>query len=893
MARTLAVALLVSLFLAGCSRHNGPETDALPVDLSKARAHWLKSDLIAWAAPGEEISLVTAPHGGVRIENGAVKRGELRPLTPAGVIDGDLAVEYPHLKGTPLFRLDGSTRAETAAWLRGGTAVIARKGRNIIAATRLQIGEALDDLYANDTPLGVVFTNGVPTISLWAPTAENVSLELYDSATSVEPSIVAMNRDDATGVWSVTGEADWNRKFYLFQIEVFAPTLGDMVVNHVTDPYSLNLATDGARSQIVNLDDADLKPEGWDDLARAQPDAPEDMAIYELHVRDFSIADETAPASHRGKFLAFADEASNGMKHLRALSDAGLTHVHLLPTFDCASIPEDPAAQKSPPDLSGFGPASEEQQAAIAAVGEVDAYNWCYDPFHYMAPDGAYASTADGPARIREFREMVIGLDRIGLGVILDVVFNHTRAAGQGAFSVLDKIVPGYYYRLDENGDVTTSTCCANTATERAMMERVMIDAMLVWAADYKVSGFRFDLMGHHSRDNILRARDRLSGLNLREDGVDGAHLYLYGEGWNFGEVANDARFIQATQRHMGERTGVGTFNDRLRDAIRGGRHDDSGRLLVSRQGFVNGLYTAPNAENDGSEDERLALLSAEDHIRGGLAGSIAGYSFINADGVERPASEIVYHGADVVGYVSDPQEAVNYAAVHDDETLFDFNAYKLPRDTSPADRVRAQNLANSLVILAQGVPLLHAGQDMLRSKSLSGDSYNSGDWFNVLDFSMQTNGWGRGLPLKDRNEANWPIQREILADPRIAVGRAEITAAAAHVREMLAIRKSSPLFRLRTGEDIMARLRFHNTGPDQIPGLIVMSIDGESGPEIVVAFNAAREARRFAVASSRDLQLHPILKSSADPIVRTAEFLDGAIFVPALTTAVFFAVDN
>lgn len=887
--RMLALALMIWLAPSQlASAWSAEQATVAQASLPEARAHWLTRDLFAWKAPvAGSIVLLTDP-GESAAPPSAPTAFALKPI---GTVSGELAVSVPHLKDMPLYRLEGQTRGMVDAALRGRTRLAVRRpDGGITAMTGLQIGGVLDDLYATEAPLGVTFAGSIPAISLWAPTARSVRLKLYEGAEGGEAQVLPMTRDAHTGIWRIEGSADWNRRYYLFEVTVFAPSLGRIVTNDVTDPYSLSLSAGGERSQIVNLQDADLQPQGWRTLGRSLPDAPEDSAIYELHVRDFSVSDATATAAHRGKYLAFTDLQSNGMRHLQALAKAGLTHLHLLPTFDCATVPERAAQHRTTPDLSRFGPASEKQQAAVEAIRAEDAFNWCYDPLHFLAPDGNYATDPSGPARILEFRKMVLGLNRIGLGAVLDVVFNHTAASGQAKLSILDRIVPGYYHRLDEKGAVATSTCCANTASERLMMERLMVDAMLVWARDYKVSGFRFDLMGHHSRANILKVRERLRGLTLAEHGVDGARLLLYGEGWNFGEVANDARFVQATQRHMGAGTGIGTFNDRFRDAIRGGGYADTGEAIVRSQGFVSGLFTAPNALNKGSAAERAALLKISDHIRAGLAGSLRTLRITDQGGVERRLDELVYGGGDPVGYVSDPQETVNYAEAHDNETLFDLNAYKLPRGTSAADRMRAQNLATSLVILAQGVPFLHAGQDMLRSKSLDRNSYDSGDWFNLLDFSLRKNGWGRGLPPKQDNAASWPVQRQLLADPRIAVGPAEIQAAAAHAREMLAIRQSSPLFRLRTGTEIAERLRFHNVGPAQIPGLIVMSLKGTDGVEIVTIFNATPRDLSYELDLGRSFKLHPIQRTSADARVRGAGYAEGRFQTPARTTAVFVA---
>ena len=268
-----------------------------------------------------------------------------------------------------------------------------------------------------------------------------------------------------------------------------------------------------------------------------------DSTIYELHVRDFSISDPTVPAAHRGSYLAFADDG-DGTKHLRALASAGLNTVHLLPTFDIATIEEDRTKQATTSagcDLASLPPDSEQQQACINGIRATDGFNWGYDPFHWLAPEGSYASTAaaaDGGSRVAEFRTMVGALHQDGLRVVLDQVFNHTPASGEAPTSVLDQVVPGYYQRLDKTGAVYTSTCCQNVATEHAMAQKIMVDAVVTWARDYKVDGFRFDLMGHASKANMLAVRAALDALTLRKDGVDGKSIYLYGEGWNFGEVA-------------------------------------------------------------------------------------------------------------------------------------------------------------------------------------------------------------------------------------------------------------------------------------------------------------------------------------------------------------------
>jgi pullulanase len=507
-------------------------------------------------------------------------------------------------------------------------------------------------------------------------------------------------------------------------------------------------------------------------------------------------------------------------------------------------------------------------------------------PYHYTTPEGSYSTNPDGVTRIREFREMVAALNKVQLRVVMDVVYNHTSGSRQGPTSVLDRIVPDYYHRLNADGAIELSSCCANTATEHAMMEKLMLDSLRTWAVAYKVDGFRFDLMGHHTKANLLKAQAMLQALEPATAGVDGRSIYLYGEGWNFGEVADNARFEQATQVNMAG-TGIGTFNDRIRDAVRGGGPFDTGMEHVVHQGFVNGLYTAPNAANTGSNDERAELLWLADRIRVSLAGNLADYQLVDRYGNTVRAAELG-------GYTRQPQESVNYVEAHDNETLFDINQYKLPRATSRADRVRVQNLANSIVAFAQGVPFFHAGQDMLRSKSTDRNSYDSGDWFNVLDFTYGLNGWGRGLPLEGENGANWYVTAPMLADPSLSVGRAEIERAVRHLQDVLSIRRGSELFRLRTAEDVQERVVFHNTGPDQIPGLIVMSLRGRHGVEMVVVFNVDVNPHHYSLpgTGARMFVLHPVLASSDDPVVRTSSYdrTSGTFRVPARTTAVFLA---
>jgi pullulanase-type alpha-1,6-glucosidase len=872
-------------------------------NLTRARAHWLSRDTLAWnvgsVPPGTTFKLHYAAAGGLGLSATGVTGGNDVPLTPdpAG-LSAALKARFPHLASYPAFKIPADRLGDVPEALKSQLAIseTAADG-TLVDATSLQIPGALDDLYTYDGPLGVTFANGVPTLRVWAPTARSVKLHLFADS---NPATAASVRDMTAGppgVWSIAGDAGWRGAFYLYEVEVFVRSTGHVEHNLVTDPYSVSLSRNSQRSQILDLAQPELKPMGWDRLRKPALDAPEDIVLYELHVRDFSANDPSVPEALRGTFKAFAQADSNGMRHLGALARAGLTHVHLLPSFDIASVNEDKSLWQVPAgDLGSFPPNSAQQQAAVTAVADRDAFNWGYDPLHYTVPEGSYATEPDGPARILEFREMVQALSRQGLRVVMDVVYNHTSAAGQSDQAVLDRIVPGYYHRLNPDGNIETGSCCPDTASEHNMMEKLLIDSVLTWARAYKVDGFRFDIMGFHMKRNMVKLRQALDALTPAADGVEGRKVYVYGEGWNFGEVANNAQGVNATQANMAG-TGIGTFNDRIRDGARGGG-PFSGK---QEQGFLTGLFYDPNSTDQGSTaDQQARLLQREDWIRVGLAGNLASYPFVDRFGRLGTADQIDYNGQHA-GYTADPQEVINYVDAHDDETLFDAIQLKAAASASVADRVRMQDLGMSLVTLGQGIPFVHAGIDMLRSKSLDRNSYDSGDWFNRLDFTYASDNWGVGLPPARDNQSNWGIMAPLLGDPALKPGPADIQAAVEHFREMLQIRKSSKLFRMRTADDVIRRLKFYNTGPGQLPGLIVMALSDADGSvdrrhdQIVVLFNATPQAQTFTVAhlAGRRFQLHPVQHSSHDPVVRTASYArsTGTFSVPARTAAVFWAM--
>ncbi|MEU2020870.1 pullulanase-type alpha-1,6-glucosidase [Streptomyces sp. NPDC016469] len=871
--------------LGGQAGYLLPQAGGVPApDLTKAEAQWIDADTVVWKVKATEATsqqLVYASHGGITVEDGALSdEGQWLRLTPSALTDAQKA-KYPHLKDYPAFTVDARDRDRVREALRGQLIATQRAANGaLLAATGVQSAGVLDDLYgakASGADLGPVFRHGTPTLSVWAPTARTVALEL-DGKT------VPMRRDDRTGVWSVTGKKNWTGKPYRYVVNVWAPTVQKLVTNKVTDPYSTALTTDSARSLVVDLEDRKLAPKGWNTLRKPAAVPLRDAQIQELQIRDFSIADPTS--EHPGEYLAFTDTRSDGMKHLKQLADSGTGYVHLLPAFDIGTIPEKKKDQAKPAcDLSVHAPDSAEQQACVAKAAAKDAFNWGYDPLHYTVPEGSYASDPDGTKRTVEFRRMVQGINGAGLRTVMDVVYNHTVASGQDDKSVLDRIVPGYYQRLLEDGTVATSTCCANTAPENTMMGKLVVDSVVTWAKEYKVDGFRFDLMGHHPKANILAVRKALDALTVAKDGVDGKKIILYGEGWNFGEIADDARFVQATQKNMAG-TGIATFSDRARDAVRGGSPFDEDPGV---QGFATGLYTDPNTStaNGTQAEQKARLLHYQDLIKVGLTGNLADYTFTDTSGNTVKGSGVDYNGAPA-GYAAAPGDALAYADAHDNETLYDALAFKLPAGTPAADRARMQVLAMATATLSQGPALSQAGTDLLRSKSLDRNSFDSGDWFNALHWDCRAgNGFGRGLPPAADNEAKWPYAKPLLTDATVTPGCAQINGASAAYRDLLTIRTTEKDFDLASAAQVQSRLSFPLSGEDETPGVITMRLG-----KLVVVFNAApgTTTQKVAALAGQDYALHPVQTKGADSTVKKSSYerSSGSFTVPGRTVAVF-----
>ncbi|NEQ53637.1 MAG: pullulanase-type alpha-1,6-glucosidase, partial [Leptolyngbya sp. SIO3F4] len=881
----------------------------LPDAPTDRRALWIDKSVIAWNYAGaSSYELHAAADGNLLVP---VRAGTGIPLELDRVLNWRSYDKFPIINGYDAWRLPKRALADIPDILRSEIAIAAYDASGkLLDATGVQLQGVLDALYSYDGELGVVYDQGTPTLKLWAPTAQSVSLRRFADPNSQAGALTKpMQFDPATGVWSIEGDPSWDKQFYQYEVKVHTPTSGKIETNLVTDPYSVGLSTDSRLSQILDLENDDsIKPVGWDALEKPLFTVPEDMAIYEVHVRDFSRDDPLVPPEHRGTFKAFTYNGlngktlSHGMSHLSNLAEAGLTHIHLLPVFDFASVAEDARARIDPnvDVLSRFAPDSVEQQAIVGGARATDSFNWGYDPYHYGVPEGSYTTNPDDATRILEFREMVQSLNQQGLRVVLDMVYNHTFANGLYTQAVLDRVVPGYYHRYTVAGYPHNSSCCADTAVEFDMMNKLMVDTMVRWAKAYKIDGFRFDLMNLHTAQRMVELRDRMSSLTVDKDGVNGEEIYIYGEGWDFGS-ARDNGFYHANQFNMAG-TGIGTFNDKIRDALHGGYAGDS--PSSHRQGFINGLAYDWNGYFYG-ERFRTDLRTLTDRLRVNLAGSLQNYRLWDQNNNQVDGRSL--NGA---GYTRDPQESINYLSKHDNETLYDLNMFKMPLGesgmavTSMPERVRAQNLGLSLVGLSQGIPFYHMGSDMLRSKSLDRNSYDSGDWFNRVDFTYEDNNFGHGLPPSWSNQSRWSEMAPMLANPALKPTKEDILKSVNHLQEILKIRKSSKLFRLETSADIRSRLQFHNTGSNQKDGLIVMTISDTHGQDldpnyekIVVIFNASKFGQDWRMPDLREksVELHPIQAESYDELVRTASFIPetGEFQVPGRTTAVFVVTEK
>ncbi len=780
-------------------------------EISQQAAHWVSPTQVLLAPDAPKSGWILYPRDN---PNAAVKLSLSANAAP--VKEG-----YWHLAKWQSFK-NSLPIPTIKQWLKSGVYVFhpATGDRQLV-----QTGWLLDALYtegkqdANEYQgFGATPHETGVTFAVWAPTAQEMSVVLYHPDKQLKKTLpLKWNR--TSGIWSLTTTEASHLDFYQYRAKVFHPSIQRVVTVTTTDPYSLSLSTNSRHSQVVDLNANYSKPKGWDQQRRPALERPEQHIIYEMHVGDFSGTDESIPASLRGTYEAFQTQ-SNGVKHLTSLTNAGINTAHLLPVFDIGTVNEDVnqrialhdpmrkvcalakhvlnCTQFNPDQtllslLNSYSPDSAKAQALLEIIRPFDDYNWGYDPFHYTVPEGSYSQTPDGIARIIAFRDMVKTLHNLGLRVVMDVVYNHTHASGLRKQSVLDKLVPNYYHRLHPmTGQIEQSTCCDNTATERVMMGKLMTDSLLVWTRAYAIDGFRFDLMGHQPKSLMLAAREQVTAIDPDN--------YFYGEGWNFGEVANNQRFTQASQLNLGG-TEIGTFSDRLRDAVRGPNFNISGDTIRKSQGIGNGILMAANesspsdAEAQHSHQWLLLML--------GLGGNLSDFQW-HYNGQEYQGDAITY-GYDMAGYANDPADTIHYVSKHDNQTLWDNHQYRLPLTMDKISRLKLHLQSLTFPLIAQGIPFIHMGSELARSKSFLRDSYDYGHWFNQVDFAYQTNNFHVGLPPAVKDEVNWPVVRKVVAgaSSEVRLNSSDIQWLNQGFKVWLTIRNSSPLFSLPTKDTI------------------------------------------------------------------------------------------
>ncbi|MCC3153133.1 type I pullulanase [Hymenobacter sp. BT770] len=595
----------------------------------------------------------------------------------------------------------------------------------------------------NGPDLGLTWRAGQATLRVWAPTAEALHLRLYAAGTGGAPLAEHLMRKAEGGTWTCTLPAG-TIGFYSVQATIKGKAMAE-----VADPYAHAVGLNGQRGAVLNP--ATAQPPGWADDLRPALKQPTDIVIGEVHVRDLSMHPQSG-IREKGKFLGVAQLGTRGPNGVTTgldhLVELGLTHVHLLPTNDFASIDE-------------------------AAPASANRYNWGYDPLNYTVPEGTYATDAADPAvRIRELKQLVGNLHSQGLRVVLDVVYNHTSNAARSAF---EQLVPGYYYRHNPDGTLSNATACGNeVASERPMVRKLIVESVAYWAREYHADGFRFDLMGVLDIETMRAVR---VALDLQDHSI-----FVYGEGWTAGpSPLPEAR--RAVKANMPKLPRIAAFGDELRDGVKGHY------ARQSEPGFASGQ---PGLE----ESVKFGIVAATQHPQ-------LNYAKVN------------YSKAP---WATSPAQAINYVACHDDRVLWDKLTVSNP-GASEAELIKMDLLSNTIVFTSQGVPFLPVGDEFLRTKGGSHNSYNQPDSVNQLD-------WGR---------------------------KAKYQAVFEFYRRLIALRSAHPAFRLPTTELIQEHLEFL---PNLPAGTIAYRLKDHAGGDkwqnIVVLFNGNRTAVNMPIPDGK-----------------------------------------
>lgn len=502
--------------------------------------------------------------------------------------------------------------------------------------------------------LGSVWTKEKTSFRVWAPTAQDVKINLYESGTPDTDDLIEQipMTPDVNGTWVAEKTGDLNGVYYTYSVSVAG------TVNEACDPYARTTGVNGKRAMIIDLDSTN--PEGWEDDSNPHAGMNNtDAIIYELHVRDLS-SDESSGIEHTGKFLGLIETGTTtesgiptGLDHIK---DLGVTHLHLLPSYDYGSVDETQL--------------------------DKEQFNWGYDPVNYNVPEGSYSTDPyNGEVRVSEMKQMVQGLHENNLSVVMDVVYNHVYNAEDFCFN---QIVPGYFSRIDDEGKYSSGSGCGNdTASERSMVKKYIVDSVKYWADEYHIDGFRFDLVGLIDTETMNEVIE-----TVHEDHPD---VIFYGEGWTMSTTLTKDNYDMTTQVNSKKVPGMAFFSDTLRDGLKGNVFNNQ------EQGFISG---ASGKEN----------------------------TIINC-----------FRGRST-GWCSTPSQQVNYASCHDNLTLLDRIVTSTP-DASREDQIRMNNLAAVVCLTSEGIPFMQAGEEMLRTKvkddgTFDENSYSSPDSVNSLKWN-------------------------------------------------------------------------------------------------------------------------------------------------------------
>ena len=518
----------------------------------------------------------------------------------------------------------------------------------------------------NVANMGVNYSTLQTTFRVYAPTAQNLVLRLYKDGTGGDDDFLISQQyfyKSKNGTWTAIIDGDWHGKFFTYQTRI-----DNKWHDEVPDIYAHSVGVNGKRGMIVDLERTN--PVGWEKDQSPALKSVSDAIIYELHVRDATIMAQSG-AKHAGKFLGLAEKGtknaaglSTGIDHIKEL---GITHVHLLPVFDFASVDESKLDQPQ--------------------------YNWGYDPLNYNTPEGSYATNAiDGTTRIKELKTLVQAMHQNGLRVVMDVVYNHTMTATNSYFN---QLVPGYYYRQKADGSFSDASGCGNeTASDRPMYRKFMLESLKYWVEEYHIDGFRFDLMAIHDIETMNDIATELRKLK--------PSILLYGEGWTAGDSPL-AETSRALKKYAQQLNGIAVFSDDIRDGLKGSVFEHKDR------GFASGKP------------------QMEESVKFGIVGAI-----------EHPQIDYSKVNYAKKAYAAQPSQMIAYAECHDNHTLWDRLTISVP-GASEADKIKMFLLAQTVVLTSQGIPFLHAGAEFLRTKQGEENSYKSGDAINAMDWERKT----------------------------------------------------------------------------------------------------------------------------------------------------------